>query len=903
VIWKRCVQRAGTPIAFHEKIMNAMPHIQTPQAHILVEKKQGLTAAFLAGEEPKFLEKLTRLLDEYFFTVYEQSITARKMVIARHPFAVIALGGYGRKEQCIHSDVDLLILFHKTVPPEVEAFVQEIVYPLWDAKFEVGYAVRHIDECIDMAFERFDILTTVLDARFICGDSLIFSRFMEKFRHRLSTRHFRQTLDYLFEHGIRRLENFGDSTFLVTPDLKSGFGGLRDYHTLLWYAKIKADIKERRDLEYYGFLSHFEYHSLEKTLAYLWDVRNRLHHITGRKCDTLYFEYQTEMAGLLNYTSQEGRPDVEIFLGDLHARMEFLKQINQITFEDIMTSSRIRKEPAPQRLTRTSGLVIRKRRLYFANTVVILQHPALLLKIFLESGRRKIPLSIEARRVVSEFLHLVDDEIKTDPACIKIFRQILALSFWEFNALNVMLSTGILGQFIPEFNAIRNKIQYNHYHLFPVDKHSIRCVQVINSFREPGTDLNTGLYAAVFREVRNKNLLRVTALLHDIGKSDPAKEHSNTGADIARPILARLGFRPAEAADGRFLIQNHLLLAKTATRRDVFDEETAVYTAGKVGKIRLLRMLFLLTVADSMATGPKAWNEWTESLIKDLFLKTMRILKTGELASRKAQRLILRKKQAVVALLRETWHEPEILSQLDAMSGRYLLNMPAVHIADHIRLFRNLGDRQFIWQISCEGESDIRTVAICGLEKPGFYSKIAGVFFLNRIDIVASQAYPLGDTHILDIFKVMAPSDRIFEQEKWEKTEKDLAQALADDHFLDRVVDRIPRQITIASGRRPEPNQVRIDNDTSSFFTIIEVLTYDFPGLLFTITNTLYRSGVNVTVAMVGGKVDQVMDIFYVRDVENDQKIQNPEKLRQIKTAILKRLPQIHAKEVLNEKN
>ncbi len=233
-------------------------------------------------------------------------------------------------------------------------------------------------------------------------------------------------------------------------------------------------------------------------------------------------------------------------------------------------------------------------------------------------------------------------------------------------------------------------------------------------------------------------------------------------------------------------------------------------------------MLFLLTVADSMATGPKAWNEWTENLIKDLFLKTMRILKTGELASKKAQRLIQRKKEEVTALLGDIWQETDASKQLDALSKRYLLNMPAIHIADHIKLYQALGNRQFIWQISQEDDSDIRTISICGRERPGVYSKIAGVFFLNRINIIASQAYPLGDTHILDIFKVMAPSDRLFENEKWKKAEQDLTQALADDHFLDKVVDKIPSHITIASGRRPEPNQVRIDNDTSSFSPLLK---------------------------------------------------------------------------------
>ena len=254
--------------------------MDSPEANRLIEKKESLIREFLDGKAENFLERLTTCLDEYFYSVFEKSIAAGKMVISGNPFAIIALGGYGRKEQCIHSDIDLLILFDKIVPPDVEAFVQELLYPLWDARFEVGYAVRNIDECIKMSFERFDILTTVLDARFICGASLIYSEFVEKFRKKLTARHLKPTLNYLYDNGLKRLEDFGDSTYLLTPDLKSGFGGLRDYHTLLWYAKIKSNIKSRRDLEYYGFLSNYEYHTLEKSLADIWQIRNFLHHIS-----------------------------------------------------------------------------------------------------------------------------------------------------------------------------------------------------------------------------------------------------------------------------------------------------------------------------------------------------------------------------------------------------------------------------------------------------------------------------------------------------------------------------------------------------------------------------------------------------------------------------------------------
>jgi len=877
--------------------------MDSKEAERLIELKEKLIKEFLAGKAANFLERLTTCLDEYFYSVFEKSIAARKMVISGNPFALIALGGYGRKEQCIHSDIDLLILFDKTVPPDVEAFVQELLYPLWDVRFEVGYAVRSIDECIEMSFERFDILTTVLDARFICGASLVYSAFMEKFRHQLSARHLKPTLSYLYENGEKRLEDFGDSTYLVAPDLKSGFGGLRDYHTLLWYAKIKSNIKSRRDLEYYGFLSHFEYTSLEEALAYIWDIRNRLHYISRRKNDTLHFEHQAEVAGLMEYKDKSGLPDVERFLGDLHEKMEFLKQISQITVEDIVSSCRVKKQTVDPRPTKTDGLVVKKRRLFFANTVAILQKPDLLLKIFLESGQTRTPLSIEARRVASEFCHLVDEDLRKDPGCVKIFKRILALSYWEFNVLNVMLSTGILQRFIPEFAPLVNKIQYNHYHLFPVDKHSIRCVQIINSFKNHDTTMIGNLYAGVYKEIRNKNVLMVAGLLHDIGKSDPSKEHSKRGVRIAGPIIDRLGFNPADKEDILFLIENHLFLAKTATRRDIFDEETAVYTANKVGKIRLLRMLFLLTVADSKATGPKAWNDWTQNLLKDLFLKTTGIIKTGELATQKTRRLIDKKKKEVLNLLRESWREEEVNRQLSAMSRRYLLYVPPRNIVDHINLYRNLGDREFIWQITKENGSDMRTVSICGKDKPGFYSKIAGVFFQNKIDIVASQAYSLGDSHILDIFNVHPPQDRLFEKEKWEKAEQDLGRALEDDHYLDNALKKIPAALSVPSGRRPEPNQVRIDNETSSFFTIIEVLTYDFPGLLFAVTNALYRSGLNVNVAMVGTKVDQVIDIFYIKDLDGDMKIESQDKLELIKTSIINRLPQIESKEVLNEKN
>jgi len=229
------------------------------------------------------------------------------------------------------------------------------------------------------------------------------------------------------------------------------------------------------------------------------------------------------------------------------------------------------------------------------------------------------------------------------------------------------------------------------------------------------------LYRSVFKDVRDKTLLTFAALLHDIGKSDPTKEHSKTGARIAEPILKRFGFNAAQIKDALFLIENHLLLIKTATRRDISDEETAVFMANKIGKIRLLKMSYLLTVADSRATGPKAWNQWTENLLRDLFLKTMGILKKGELASRKTQKLIEKKKNIVLKLTKTTKNKDQINKHIESMSRRYLLYIPAKEIVRHINLYQKLGDKDFTWHVSKEKNSNIRSISICAKDKPGIY--------------------------------------------------------------------------------------------------------------------------------------------------------------------------------------
>ena len=263
----------------------------------LSRSREMLFSAPSATEEtPDLLKKHARIIDMYFQQCFETSLIGPKMDFIKNPYAIVALGGYGRSEQCVHSDVDLLFLFQKNVPLSADELIREIVYPLWDLKIEVGYATRSVDDSIYMGKEDYEVLTGMLDARFLCGSSSVFTRLREQIRRKIVGRNAKKIISWLIKRNIERHKDFGDSTFLLQPNLKEGKGGLRDYHTLRWIAAVEYDLQKTRDLEFQGVMSHLEYNELMSALSFIWDVRNKLHQLTRRKCDQLYFEYQRPLA-------------------------------------------------------------------------------------------------------------------------------------------------------------------------------------------------------------------------------------------------------------------------------------------------------------------------------------------------------------------------------------------------------------------------------------------------------------------------------------------------------------------------------------------------------------------------------------------------------------------------------
>lgn len=865
--------------------------LHEPATRSLQENVAALTRRFLKGRQPDFLKQHSRALDDYFEQAFETSMIGPRLEINKNPYAIIALGGYGREEQCVHSDVDLLFLFGKSVPAHAEELIREMIYPLWDIGLDVGHATRALKECLSLAAKDLNVLTPILDARFICGASMLFSELMGQLRERVIRKHVGRILAELAAATRSRHAHYGDSAYLLEPNLKEGQGGLRDYHTMLWFARLEHDLRQPRDLEYLGLLSHAEYQSLWEALSFVWQVRNHLHHISGRKTDQLHFENQIKLAERFRYREEAGQQPVERFLGDLHARMDRIKQQyaamrHELNLDGVRKRRRWSSSKSP-----AEGLEVGAGgRLNFTGPEAIVKQPELLIRIFEESVALRVPLSAEAKRLIREFVYLVDPAYRSAPEIVRTFERIL-LAPAAAEALDDMLTTGFLIAFIPEYERITHRIQYDEYHLYPVDKHLLRTLQTIHDLAAPGA-ASEPLFSRIYRELKSKRLLLWAALLHDIGKGGSEEDHSVAGAELCRGILTSKGLSPDEVDTVVFLVREHLHLIKTATRRDIHDEETAILCARRIKDPERLKLLYLITVADSIATGPAAWNDWTSHLLREFFLKVVNTLERGELVSEEAVAATERKRGAVVAAASPE-ERRDIERLLPALSPRYLLSVTAEAIAEHVRLFGRLGDRHAVWTVAPSADGTTRTVTICAKDRPGLMASLAGIFTLNSINILSVQVFTWRNRTALDIFEVSPPPDRLFEEEKWSRAEGHLQMVLAGT--MDLAAALRPR---LESPRLAKPrtahraHRVRIDNTSSSFFTIVEVFTYDFPGLLFSIADALFCLELDIWVAKIATKIDQVVDVFYVRDIAG-QKVDDPQRVAAIREALLARLPKI----------
>ncbi len=784
--------------------------------------------------------------------------------------SLIALGGYGRRELFPFSDIDLLLLYDPKAGDLVERVTDAVFYPLWDAGLEVGHGVRTIKACLEDMKKDFFFHVALLDARLICGDKKLFTNLSQALWKSFDRGSRKRFVQDMMAHRLERHRRFGDHTYLLEPNIKESRGGLRDLQAMFWTGKVLFGIGSARAFLEEGLLDQKEFTSLEEAKNDLIIIRNRLHYTSGRKNDRLFFEYQEEIAKSLRLYDSKEALGVERFMKRVHTDLQQVAIASDLFFEHVedVINPKTVKGKAHQL---APGIEILNGKVLLRNEELLLKKPYLLFKAFAISAVKGLPLHYRSRKLVASLVEKLPEKLRYSRRCAKYFLEVLKNSTSP-KSLIQMLDTGLLGFYLPEFEHLRALALHDVYHVNTVDRHLVETVVHLNNLRKKYPDL--------FSSVKDENILFLAAFLHDIGKGH-GRRHAEKGAEIVRSMAKNLSLTDKQTEELTFLVANHLFLIDNATRRDLEDESLILKFARHIRSIDRLIMLYLITIADSMATGPNVWTQWKQALVLEFYHKIAHLLEQHELIDPDRIAAVEWMKEKVSAILGK-----EKKGLLDILPEDYLLSFTPEAVAQHLELRQQLSKNKVL--IIPEDRGNYWSILLMTTDRTGLLSKICGVFALHNLSILQAQIFTLKDGTVVDLLDVGTGVDRSFQEVDWNRLETDLKKALQNRLSLSH---KLAAKFAHASGQAHKVSitpdtRVIIDNEQSDFYTIIEIYTQDSPCLLFSVTKTLAEFDINIHKAKIGSSGDQVVDVFYVLD-SLGERLEEGEFTQEVKDALL----------------
>jgi len=786
-------------------------------------------------------------------------------------FALVAQGGYGRGELNPHSDIDLLFLYSRKLAPLFQAVTEKLQHTLWDAGMEPGHATRSIADCIRLAESDMRVRTSLLDARFLCGDYSLFQEFEKKVEPRLLKTGIQRFIREKLEENNARHTQYGGSVYLLEPEVKEGEGGLRDIQTARWIAHTKLKAKDLDALALSGVVGAADIAHLKESQDFLLRVRNELHFATGKHQDQLTFEQQENVSAALGFEGEEALRGVEVFMRTYYLHAAQISRLSNLIIHRVTDYDKPRFS-AKYVFGRTlrEGIRLSKGHLTITKPAVLRSAPENLVRIFDDAQKYNCQLSHETRELLRQNLDLIDDEFRRSAGPNTAFFSVLKWKESVYETLTEMHRSGVLGAFIPEFGRLLCMVLHDAYHIYTVDQHSLHLIKEIERLRTGEHAQSLPLLTQLGREAEKIELLYLGMMFHDIGKGFGGG-HSEIGARMVRPIARRMRLNADDGALVEFLVRHHLLMTNTAFRRDLEDQKTIFDFAKIMGSVNNLKMLYLLTFADVKAVGPEVWNPWKASLLGELYVKALNLLEEAEKGEfqRDDVRAVLRRVQTRVRRqLAKDYPEKAVENFLEVMPDRYFLSTPESDIPAHFELMERFDGETAEVSVEHFPERDCTAVVVCAADRPGLFASITGVLTALQFDILNARIFTASDGRILDVFRIShhGRSEIVMGEQKWIKFRVVLEGVLDDKIDVESLV-RSAKPPLFPQKRAPKvATVVNIDNEASDDFTIIETFTEDRIGVLFTITHSLHRLGLSIHVAKISTNVDQVADVFYVTD-------------------------------------
>jgi [protein-PII] uridylyltransferase len=876
-------------------------------------ERTGLTAAVIAAKEQLALGRgklrkqhaggspgaqvctlFTELLDELVLDLFQAATTGQQSA-AR--VTLVAHSGFGRREMAPFSDVDLMLLHPFKNDEELLTLVRPFTQHLYDLGLDIGFSARSVSQACDLAVGDATVFTALSEGRLLHGDPELYEQFDSRFR-RMTRRNWRRLVPLVEAARKEERSKYGETNFLLEPNVKRSRGALRDLQFIRWIGFARYGESEPDGLMQAGLLTRDDLRRLRKAREFLLQLRNELHFQAGQSSDLLDRAEQLRIAERQGY-SRMGKENadllpVERFMRDYFQHTTAVREIASHFVEGARPRAMLRRflEPWLSRKVdrdfrvgpREISVIPAARAKLQGDLVEVLR----LLDLANHHNRRIEHETWETIRSTMDSRPLPDPREPLSKPVAERFLSLMSQPARLSELLRRLHELHVLEQIVPGMSHTRGLLQFNAYHSYTVDEHSLRAVQCVARL---ATD--QGLAGEVYRQLKSKGLLHLAVLIHDLGKGY-SRDHSEVGAEMAEQLGSRLHLPEREIEQLTFLVLKHLRMSHLAQQHDIHDENVVVQFAGEVGTAESLQMLYLLTLADLEAVGPGVLNEWKKELLSDLYEHTLHLLASDSPAAASSQRLLERREE-MLALVRSRggiasqpgWWE----RQIAALPGNCLFAVPPQQMVAELENLRTLPHRQAIsWGRYLPQRNVVEyTVGTYEEITPGIFHKLTGALSSQRQSILSAEINTLPEGLVLDRFYVHdvdssgPPTD-----ERIDKVSRSLVEALLDVSGRSPTFNRRfqDRQEKTDAAIKYLPTRVSIDNSTSDTFTILAIFAYDRTGLLYIVTRTLFELGLSVSRAKIGTHLDQVVDVFYVTD-QSGQKITDDARLDEIRRRLL----------------
>ncbi|MEQ1707480.1 MAG: [protein-PII] uridylyltransferase [Terricaulis sp.] len=850
-----------------------------------------------AGENgPAVARLLSAVADEVVGALYDYTTT--HVFRARNPtagerIAIVAVGGYGRGELAPSSDLDLLFLRAYKPTPFADSVTEYMLYMLWDVGLKVGHASRNIEECLKLARADHTIQTALLEARRVTGDVELAKDLVVRFRKEVADRdHAQYIVAKLTERDGRHMR-IGASRYMVEPNIKEGKGGLRDLHTLFWMARRRYGFSRPQDYVDACVFTADEWGAFRRAHAFLWTVRCHLHFVTGRAEERLTFDLQPELAKRLHYNARGGQSAVERFMKRYFLVAKEVGALTRILCARLEADNSKRTPrglqrflPAGRKLSAPieQGFHIDGGRLCL-DSPAVLDAPANIMRLFAIAERRDLDVHPVALSEATRRARHMSPAWRDDADAREAFLDVATSPRHPAAALRLMNETGVLGGFLPEFDRVVGRMQFNMYHHYTVDEHTLQAIEAMSEIEHGRHTDKHPLATSIFGKIINRRALYLAMLLHDTGKGDGDQQVE--GEKSARAACERLGL-PAEEVDlVGWLVGRHLVMSDVAQKRDIGDPRTVAEFAKIVGSVEHLRLLLVLTVADIRAVGPSVWNDWKGQLLRDLYRLTEATLQGGRPDEESVRAHLAEVAGAAKKTLLDALGHEGAASGVwcEALEDSYWLSHDREATEWHAREVLHARANDAFPHVGARARpvQGVTEVLIYARDRAGLFASLASALSAVGADIVGARAHTTKDGAALDLFSVQTADHRPFGADDagtLDALVARLKRAAVEDHALPAAQQLSGRIAAFAI----EP-WVRIDNAISQGATVIEMSGRDRLGLLGELAHVCAEAGVSIASAHVNTLGERASDVFYVHEAGGGQ-ICNPRRISAIRAEL-----------------